>query len=78
MQPHLQRTKLCELPDDKLDARYVQQREQLRELVKQMARPKVSSALHGRRATFLERGQGSFSTQSARADIEGQEGAPVE
>ncbi|DBA92145.1 TPA: hypothetical protein ACH3X1_015866 [Trebouxia sp. C0004] len=39
-QPHMERTKLCELGDDQLDRQYVQQRSSLRELVKQLAKPK--------------------------------------
>ena len=39
-QPHLERTKLCDLSDDDLDGKYVHQREQLRHLVKGLAAPK--------------------------------------
>eukprot|EP00879_Flechtneria_rotunda_P018322 GHRR01019219.1.p1 GENE.GHRR01019219.1~~GHRR01019219.1.p1 ORF type:complete len:405 (+),score=112.09 GHRR01019219.1:767-1981(+) len=40
-QPHLDRTKLCELNDTHLDPRYVQQRKALRELVQRQAQRKV-------------------------------------
>ncbi|KAL9269385.1 Guanylate-binding protein 4-like protein [Drosera capensis] len=40
-QPHLQRTKLCDLDDSKLDPVYVKKREQLKELVAALARPKI-------------------------------------
>lgn len=40
-QPHLERTRLCELRDDELDATYVRQRDGLRRLVRQLARPKL-------------------------------------
>jgi len=39
-QPHMERTKLCELGDDQLDRQYIQQRSSLRELVQQLAKPK--------------------------------------
>lgn len=39
-QPHMERTKLCELGDDQLEPEYIQQRAQLRELVQQLAKPK--------------------------------------
>lgn len=43
-QPHLQRTKLCELADDQLEPSYVAQREQLRALVRREARAKSTVA----------------------------------
>ncbi len=39
-QPHMERTKLCELGDEQLDRQYIQQRSSLRELVQQLAKPK--------------------------------------
>lgn len=39
-QPHMERTRLCELGDEQLDRKYVEQRSQLRELVQQLAKPK--------------------------------------
>lgn len=39
-QPHMERTKLCELGDEQLDRQYIEQRSQLRELVQQLAKPK--------------------------------------
>ncbi|GAX76575.1 hypothetical protein CEUSTIGMA_g4021.t1 [Chlamydomonas eustigma] len=40
-QPHLERTKLCELPDSVLDPKYVGQRDGLKTLVKDLALPKL-------------------------------------
>lgn len=45
-QPHLQRTRLCELPDSELDPGYVRQRGQLHDLVQQLAKPKVLQPPH--------------------------------
>lgn len=39
-QPHMERTKLCDLPDDQLDEQYVRQRTALRDLIWQLAKPK--------------------------------------
>ena len=39
-QPHLERTRLCQLSDAELDPVYVRQRDALRETVRQLARPK--------------------------------------
>lgn len=39
-QPHMERTKLCEMGDEQLNRQYVEQRTQLRELVQQLAKPK--------------------------------------
>ena len=39
-QPHLERTRLCELRDAELDPVYVTQRDALRDTVRQLARPK--------------------------------------
>ncbi len=44
-QPHLERTRLCELTDDQLDHKYVQQRDALKQLVHTLARPKVRTVL---------------------------------
>mmetsp|Transcript_14826 Transcript_14826/g.47296 ORF Transcript_14826/g.47296 Transcript_14826/m.47296 type:complete len:530 (+) Transcript_14826:150-1739(+) len=41
VQPHLQRTKLCDLGDADLEGRYVKQREQLKGIVTGMCRPKM-------------------------------------
>jgi len=43
-QPHLQRTKLCELKDRDLDRDYVKQREQLKQLVMGMVVPKMTGS----------------------------------
>ncbi|KAG6506084.1 hypothetical protein ZIOFF_031399 [Zingiber officinale] len=40
-QPHLQRTKLCDLKDNELDQLYVKKREQLKQLVASIIRPKL-------------------------------------
>ena len=39
-QPHMERTKLCDLGDDQLDSKYIEQRAGLRQLVQQLAKPK--------------------------------------
>ena len=41
-QPHLERTRLCQLTDAELDPGYVAQRTALRELVGRLAKPKAS------------------------------------
>ncbi|WOG83641.1 hypothetical protein DCAR_0102818 [Daucus carota subsp. sativus] len=43
-QPHLQRTKLCEMNDHELDPDYIMKREQLKELVASIIRPKIVQA----------------------------------
>lgn len=56
-QPHLQRTKLCELKDGDLDPVYVKKRDQLKQLVVSVIRPKVVQGkyLNGKEfVTFLE------------------------
>ncbi|GAB2298279.1 hypothetical protein Dimus_032349 [Dionaea muscipula] len=56
-QPHLQRTKLCELGDGELDPVYVEKREQLKELVAALVRPKIvqGKTLNGKEfVAFLE------------------------
>ncbi|PIA45121.1 hypothetical protein AQUCO_01700575v1 [Aquilegia coerulea] len=56
-QPHLQRTKLCDLKDDELDPSYVTKREQLKDLVASIIRPKVvqGKTLTGKQfVSFLE------------------------
>ncbi|XP_022771186.1 guanylate-binding protein 5-like isoform X2 [Durio zibethinus] len=45
-QPHLMRTKLCDLKDDDLDPMYVKKREQLKELVASVIHPKVVQGKH--------------------------------
>jgi uncharacterized membrane protein YgcG len=44
-QPHLDRTKLCELPDSALDPRYITQRDALRVTVRQKVNPKVIASV---------------------------------
>ena len=39
-QPHLERTRLCELNDSQLETAYVRQRDELKLLVQRMAKPK--------------------------------------
>lgn len=41
VQPHLERTRLCELPDSQLDPKYLIQRAALHERVLGLAHPKV-------------------------------------
>ncbi|KAJ1701216.1 hypothetical protein LUZ63_000995 [Rhynchospora breviuscula] len=56
-QPHLQRTKLCELKDSELDQSYVAKRDQLKELVSSITRPKIVQGkfLNGQEfVSFLE------------------------
>lgn len=56
-QPHLQRTKLCDMKDDELDPTYVKKREQLKELVASVIRPKIvqGKTLNGKEfVAFLE------------------------
>ncbi|XVE77846.1 hypothetical protein DITRI_Ditri13aG0095900 [Diplodiscus trichospermus] len=56
-QPHLMRTKLCDLKDDDLDPIYVKKREQLKELVASIIRPKIvqGKLLNGKEfVSFLE------------------------
>ena len=56
-QPHLQRTKLCELKDGDLDPVYVKKRDQLKQLVVSVIRPKVVQGkfLNGKEfVSFLE------------------------
>lgn len=40
-QPHLARTKLCDIPDEELDPKYLRQRDELRAMVAAMVAPKV-------------------------------------
>ncbi|KAI3676434.1 hypothetical protein L1987_86043 [Smallanthus sonchifolius] len=57
-QPHLQRTKLCDLKDGELDQSYVEKREQLKEIVKSVIRPKIvqGKSLNGNEfVSFLEK-----------------------
>lgn len=56
-QPHLQRTKLCEMTDNDLEPAYVERREQLKQLVATIMHPKVvrGKTLSGKEfASFLE------------------------
>ncbi|XP_042518254.1 guanylate-binding protein 4 [Macadamia integrifolia] len=56
-QPHLQRTQLCDMKDADLDPSYVKKREQLKELVVSVIRPKIvqGKPLNGKEfVTFLE------------------------
>ncbi|CAI9107729.1 OLC1v1007163C1 [Oldenlandia corymbosa var. corymbosa] len=56
-QPHLQRTKLCEMNDGDLDPLYVKRREQLKEVVSSIIRPKIvqGKTLTGKEfVSFLE------------------------
>ncbi|CAN1844770.1 Guanylate-binding protein 4 [Linum perenne] len=56
-QPHLQRTKLCDLKDSELEQLYVSRREKLKELVSSIIRPKIvqGKTLNGEEfVAFLE------------------------
>lgn len=56
-QPHLQRTKLCDIKDGELDPAYVAKREKLKELVAGIIRPKIvqGKTLNGKEfVSFLE------------------------
>ncbi|WOK99419.1 guanylate-binding protein 4-like [Canna indica] len=56
-QPHLQRTKLCDMKDNELDQSYVKKREQLKEVVSSIIRPKIvqGKPLNGKEfVAFLE------------------------
>ncbi|KAK6260021.1 hypothetical protein SCA6_014495 [Theobroma cacao] len=56
-QPHLMRTKLCDLKDGDLDPMYVKKREELKELVASVIRPKIvqGKPLNGKEfVSFLE------------------------
>ncbi|XP_049409344.1 uncharacterized protein LOC125872630 [Solanum stenotomum] len=56
-QPHLQRTKLCDMKDIELDPDYVKKREQLKEVVASIVRPKIVQGkfLNGKEfVSFLE------------------------
>ncbi|GLU07623.1 hypothetical protein SLE2022_245750 [Rubroshorea leprosula] len=56
-QPHLMRTKLCDMKDDELDPTYVKKREQLKKLVASIIRPKIVQGrpLNGKEfVSFLE------------------------
>ncbi|KAL6505175.1 hypothetical protein OROGR_024992 [Orobanche gracilis] len=57
-QPHIQRTKLCDLNDDELDPLYIKRRDQLKEVVSSIIRPKIvqGKTLNGREfVSFLEK-----------------------
>ncbi|KAK4780276.1 hypothetical protein SAY87_016382 [Trapa incisa] len=56
-QPHLQRTKLCDMKDDELDPTYVLKRDQLKQLVASIILPKIvqGKTLNGKEfVSFLE------------------------
>ncbi|XP_044503117.1 guanylate-binding protein 4-like isoform X1 [Mangifera indica] len=56
-QPHLMRTKLCDMNDDELDPAYVRKRDQLKKLVASVIRPKIVQGkfLNGKEfVAFLE------------------------
>lgn len=56
-QPHLQRTKLCDMKDGELDPAYVEKREQLKKLVASVVKPKIvqGKSLNGKDfVSFLE------------------------
>ena len=47
VQPHLDRTRLCELGDEAFDPKYVERREGLKQLLHTLARPKVRGTAAG-------------------------------
>lgn len=56
-QPHLQRTKLCDMKDGELDPSYVKKREKLKEIVASIIRPKIvhGKSMNGKEfVSFLE------------------------
>ncbi|KAM1475074.1 hypothetical protein ACFX2I_031015 [Malus domestica] len=56
-QPHLERTKLCDMKDGELDPMYVKKKEQLKQLVSSIIRPKIvqGKTLSGKEfVSFLE------------------------
>lgn len=56
-QPHLQRTKLCDMKDSELDPMYVKKRDQLKAVVSSIIRPKIvqGKTLNGKEfVSFLE------------------------
>ncbi|KAL3647805.1 hypothetical protein CASFOL_008773 [Castilleja foliolosa] len=56
-QPHLLRTKLCDMKDNELDSQYVKKRDQLKTLVSSIIRPKIvqGKSLNGKEfVAFLE------------------------
>lgn len=56
-QPHLQRTKLCDLKDEDLDQSYVKKRDKLKDLVSSIIRPKIvqGKSLNGKEfVSFLK------------------------
>lgn len=57
LQPHLMRTKLCDMKDDELDPIYVRKREQLKGVVTSIIHPKIVQGkfLNGKEfVAFLE------------------------
>ncbi|XP_073006148.1 uncharacterized protein [Typha latifolia] len=45
-QPHLQRTKLCDMKDSELDQAYIKKRDQLKQLVASITKPKIVQGKH--------------------------------
>mmetsp|Transcript_16501 Transcript_16501/g.43135 ORF Transcript_16501/g.43135 Transcript_16501/m.43135 type:complete len:640 (+) Transcript_16501:109-2028(+) len=65
-QPHLDRTRLCDLPDSELAPQYVSQRQGLKELVKKMTAPKLIGGVPvtgSQLADVLERLVGALNAQ---------------
>lgn len=57
MQPHLQRTKLCEMKDNELEPLYVKKRDELKSVVSSIIKPKIvqGKTLNGKEfVSFLE------------------------
>jgi hypothetical protein len=56
-QPHLQRTKLCDMDDRELDPLYVKRRDELKQVVASITRPKIvqGKTLNGKEfVSFLQ------------------------
>ncbi|TVU41857.1 hypothetical protein EJB05_15412, partial [Eragrostis curvula] len=56
-EPHLQRTKLCDMEDQELDPLYIERRDQLKQMVASMVKPKIvqGRTLNGKEfVSFLE------------------------
>lgn len=71
LQPHLMRTKLCDMKDDELDSVYVKKREQLKKLVASVIRPKIvqGKTLNGKEfVSFLEQVTYSYFSNHSELD----------
>jgi len=53
-QPHLQRTRLCDLPESSFDPQYLQQRDELRQMVQHLTKPKKAGGKELDGASFAD------------------------